>query len=241
METLSALSRCVTIARLNDRAASVALALEAASRGASVAIICNAVDSAIAVHAALAMAGHPAERLTLFHARFVVGDRMAIEQRVLRLFGPQSQPQVRAGQILVATQVVEQSLDLDFDVMISDLAPVDLLIQRAGRLWRHQRSGRPVDAPVLNVVSPDFPRCYDANWLQETLGPAAYTYRLPGVLWRTARDLFGNGRLETPDDLRRLVEAAYQADGGDLPAVLPRRMTKPPASIMRPGIWPGTI
>lgn len=217
VETLSALSRCVTIARLNDRAAGISLALEAAGRGASVAILCNAVDSAIAVHAALAMAGHPAERLTLFHARFVLGDRMEIEQRVLRLFGPQSQPQVRAGQILVATQVVEQSLDLDFDVMISDLAPVDLLIQRTGRLWRHQRSGRPVDTPVLNVVSPDFLAAADADWLQEALGPAAYTYRLPGVLWRTARDLFSNGRLETPDDLRRLVEAAYRTDGDDLP------------------------
>ncbi|WP_137130261.1 CRISPR-associated helicase Cas3' [Rhizobium sp. FY34] len=217
VEALSALSRRVDIARLDDRAASVALALDAAGKGASVAIICNAVDSAIAVHAALALAGHPPDRLTLFHARFVVGDRMAIEERVLRLFGPKSEPPARAGQILVATQVVEQSLDLDFDVMMSDLAPVDLLIQRAGRLWRHARKERPIKAPVLHILSPDFSAAADAGWLKETLGPAAYTYRLPGVLWRTARDLLGRGCLKTPADLRGLVEAAYRTDDDDLP------------------------
>ncbi|NKN38465.1 CRISPR-associated helicase Cas3' [Agrobacterium sp. a22-2] len=217
VEALASLSRRVGIARLPDREASLALALEAAKRGACVAIICNAVDSAIAVHAALALAGHPADRLTLFHARFAVGDRMAIEERVLQLFGPKSGLERRAGQILVATQVVEQSLDLDFDVMISDLAPVDLMIQRAGRLWRHSRDGRLVPAPVLHVVSPEPLMATDADWLKETLGPAAYTYDLPGVLWRTARDLFARGRLDTPEDLRRLVEAAYRPEGDDLP------------------------
>lgn len=217
VETLATLSRRVGIARLDHRAASVALALDAAARGASVAIVCNAVDSAIAVHGALAMAGHPAERLTLFHARFTVGDRMAIEERVLRLFGPGGETQSRAGQILVATQVVEQSLDLDFDVMISDLAPVDLLIQRAGRLWRHSRNGRPVEAPVLHIVTPEPSMSCEADWLKEALGPAAHTYALPGVLWRSARDLFASGWLDTPGDLRRLVEAAYQTEDDDLP------------------------
>ena len=217
VEALASLSRRVAVGRLPDREASIALALEAAGRGACVAIICNAVDSAIAVHAALSGAGQPLDRLTLFHARFAVGDRMVIEERVLRLFGPVSGPEMRAGQILVATQVVEQSLDLDFDVMISDLAPIDLMIQRAGRLWRHSRNGRPVPAPVLHVVSPEPSMAIDADWLKDTLGPAAYTYDLPGVLWRTARDLFARGRLETPDDLRHLVEAAYRTEDDDLP------------------------
>lgn len=217
VEPLASLSRRVAVGRLPDREASIALALEAAGRGACVAIICNAVDSAIAVHAALSKAGQPLDRLTLFHARFAVGDRMVVEERVLRLFGPESVPEMRAGQILVATQVVEQSLDLDFDVMISDLAPIDLLIQRAGRLWRHSRNGRPVTAPVLHVVSPEPSMAIDADWLKDTLGPAAYTYDLPGVLWRTARDVFARGRLETPDDLRPLVEAAYRQEEDDLP------------------------
>lgn len=217
VQALDSLSRRVGVVRLPDRGTSIALALEMAARGACVAIICNAVDSAIAIHAALAEAGHSHDRLTLFHARFATGDRMAIEEKVLRLFGTESVPETRAGQILVATQVVEQSLDLDFDVMISDLAPVDLLIQRAGRLWRHSRGGRPVTEPILHVISPDPSTATDADWLKDVLGPAAHTYDLPGVLWRTARDLFAKGRLETPADLRKLVESAYHSGSDDLP------------------------
>lgn len=80
---------------------------------------------------------YPEMNVDLFHARFSADDRDKIESRVLRTFG-----KVRGsgeGRVLVATQVVEQSLDLDFDHMVSALAPVDLLIQRAGRLHRHTR------------------------------------------------------------------------------------------------------
>ena len=70
----------------------------------------------------------------LFHARFALADRLEKERRVVRTFGKESGEE-RAGKVLVATQVVEQSLDLDFDALVTDLAPVDLLIQRAGRLW----------------------------------------------------------------------------------------------------------
>ena len=217
VEALVSLSRRIEVARLPDRGASIALALEMAARGACVAIICNAVDAAISVHATLMEASHAPERLTLFHARFAMGDRMSIEEKVIRLFGAESMPERRAGEILVATQVVEQSLDLDFDVMISDLAPVDLLIQRAGRLWRHSRRERPVAEPILHVISPDPSTAADAGWLKDVLGPAAHTYDLPGVLWRTARDLFAKGRLETPADLRYLVESAYNSEDDDLP------------------------
>lgn len=76
--------------------------------------------------------------LVLFHARFTLEDRANVEHHVLNLFGKTG---IRNKQrILVATQVVEQSLDLDFDHMVSALAPIDLLIQRAGRLHRHKRN-----------------------------------------------------------------------------------------------------
>ena len=220
VEPQADLARSVNVARIGSRQEAVALALDAARQGASVAIICNAVDPAIETYEMLRSADHDPSKLTLFHARFAFGDRIGVEDKVLERFGRSSTPDIRGGQILVATQVVEQSLDLDFDVMISDLAPVDLLVQRAGRLWRHKRANRPCAAPVLHVLSADHEIVSQAEWLKDALGSASYTYKLPGVMWRTARDLIGKGTLQTPDDLRRLIEAAYLEGSEDLPEIL---------------------
>ena len=86
----------------------------------------------------------------LFHARFPADRRQVREDNALNLFGEKGD---RTGRkILIATQVAEQSLDLDFDVMATDLAPIDLVLQRAGRLWRHKRAHRPIEKPVLIIA-----------------------------------------------------------------------------------------
>jgi CRISPR-associated endonuclease/helicase Cas3 len=214
------LARSVGIARIDSRDAIVAAALGAARGGAAVAIICNAVDPAIETFEALLAQGSDPGRTHLFHARFTMGDRLAIERDVQAWFGRTSTEGMRRGRVLVATQVIEQSLDVDFDVMFSDIAPADLMVQRAGRLWRHRRPTRPVDAPVLKILAPDWTGVDSPGWLDATLGKAVHVYQMPGVLWRTARDLIGKGVLETPADVRRLVETAYDPDTGDLPEFL---------------------
>ncbi|MFH1217306.1 MAG: CRISPR-associated helicase Cas3' [Pseudomonadota bacterium] len=89
----------------------------------------------------------------LFHARFPADQRQNRENLVLATFGESGN---RTGRkILVATQVAEQSLDLDFDVIATDLAPIDLVLQRAGRLWRHARDYRSVSEPALLVAGLD--------------------------------------------------------------------------------------
>ncbi|HHZ10488.1 MAG TPA: CRISPR-associated helicase Cas3' [Rhizobiales bacterium] len=215
-----ALSRSVGISRTETRADVVRLALDGAGRGAAVAIVCNAVDPAIETFEALLAAGHDPSRAHLFHARFTVEDRLGIEERVLAWFGRESSAEDRAGRILVATQVIEQSLDVDFDLMISDLAPADLVVQRAGRLWRHRRPHRPLAEPVLHLLTPDPASAGGPKWLEATLGPASFVYDMPGVMWRTARDLLAKGRLDTPADLRRLIETAYDTRDDDLPIEL---------------------
>ena len=83
-------------------------------------------------------------------------DRQEIEDRVLSIYGKGNTESVRPARILIATQVVEQSLDLDFDLMISEYAPIDLILQRAGRLHRHQRK-RPhaLRFPELWLIHPE--------------------------------------------------------------------------------------
>src|SRR5262249_37078588 len=130
------LIRSVAVERISDRSSAVVEMILAADAGAAVVWVRNAVDDAIEVHALLCAAGVDA---MLFHARFAMGDRQNIEREIVTRFGRKSRPKQRRGRVLVATQVVEQSLDLDFDLLVSDLAPVDLVIQRAGRLWRHKR------------------------------------------------------------------------------------------------------
>jgi CRISPR-associated endonuclease/helicase Cas3 len=127
------------------------------------------------------------------------------------------------GRILVGTQVLEASLDLDFDTMISDLAPMAALIQRAGRLWRHMdlrpAVDRPVPAPVLHVVSPDPAEVGTEQWLQNLQPGGAYVYPLADQ-WRTADTLFRVGEIVAPGGLRGLIEAVHGRAAGDIPDIL---------------------
>ena len=100
----------------------------AAGAGKAVLYIRNTVDDALDICSALTARGMNPH---LFHARFALDDRLKIERQVVERFGKRGTPADRKGHVLIATQVVEQSLDLDFDALITDLAPIDLLIQRA--------------------------------------------------------------------------------------------------------------
>jgi len=136
-----------------------ALLGERLSDGGCAAVICNTVHQAQQTYLELKDQDIvDAENLILFHARFPFIWRDEIEKKVLCKFGKDStcekgkRPQKA---IVVATQVIEQSLDLDFDFMVTELAPVDLILQRAGRLHRHDRkSSRPfkLRQPELTIM-----------------------------------------------------------------------------------------
>ncbi|MCK9459122.1 MAG: CRISPR-associated helicase Cas3' [Proteobacteria bacterium] len=172
--------------------------------------ICNTVGSAQETFRRLAarFAGTDTE-IFLFHARFPTGERQRIEEAVLKRFGKGTDARPQRA-VLVATQVVEQSLDLDFDVMVTELAPVDLLLQRAGRLHRHGGRVRPqaVAEPELLWIAPDDDGV-------PTFGKSEWVYARY-VLLRSWIALRGRRTLSLPGDLPRLVEAVY---GDDLPAV----------------------
>jgi len=206
------LPRRVAVTRLPDANAAIERIVAAVEAKAAVAWVRNTVDEAIAATEALRACG-----LTplLFHARFAMADRLAIEREVMRRFGRDGTD--RSG-VLVATQVIEQSLDLDFDLLLTDLAPADLLIQRAGRLWRHDRPlPRPVPGPELLVVSPEPVADPAADWIKAPQPGTAAVYRDPALLWRSARAVFSRGAIVAPDDMRPLIEAAFE---GEVPAGL---------------------
>lgn len=184
----------------------------------------NTVDDAIAATDELA-AEHP--DVTLLHARFAAARRSALETEIARRFGPASTGAERAGAIVVATQVLEQSLDLDFDAMVVDLKPMDALIQSAGRFRRHPREAAGDPAPdgkdkrgaaTLWVHGPVFTEMPDGDWYRRVLGRASAVYPRIDWLWRTARELARHGELRQPEALRPLIEAALCEDEGDLPA-----------------------
>jgi CRISPR-associated endonuclease/helicase Cas3 len=174
-----------------------------------------------------------AERVTLFHARFALCDRQAVEERVLAHFGNDSGPEERNGRVVVATQVIEQSLDLDFDAMVTDLAPVDLLIQRAGRMHRHPRTERGArkraaggpderEPPALGVLTPPLTNEPSADWYRRLFPGGAYVYPEVDVLWRTAQVLDDYGGFALPKNARALVERVYGEDAAPVPDAIAR-------------------
>lgn len=184
------------------------------AQGGCAAVICNTVARSQEIYQLVKEAAlvEP-ENCILFHARFPFVWRKALEERVLGRFSRDGDRPGRA--VVVATQVIEQSLDLDFDLMISDLAPADLLIQRAGRLWRHKGRARPprMTQPGLAIAQPGLD---DSGW--PSFGPDAYVYARH-TLERTWLTLRGVDSLSLPIETSDLIEAVYGT--GSLPGISP--------------------
>ena len=181
--------------------------------GGCAAVICNRVGRAQKVYKAIRDAKIVLpEDLILFHARFPFAWREEVEDEVLGRFGKKGRRPQKA--VVVATQVIEQSLDLDFDLMVSDLAPLDLILQRAGRLHRHARNNRPasLSAPRLLIAAPG-----EKDGAPD-FGPDVYIYERY-VLLRSYLALRQRERLVLPAETEALIEAVY-GDESPLPADL---------------------
>lgn len=162
--------------------------------------------------------------VTVYHARFPEFRRKALQEQLLMRFGKTSKGAERAGGIVVSTQILESSFDVDFDLVVADLKPVDSVMQTAGRGCRHPRDldgdplprdGWSVDAREpheIVVVAPDPSEVRSKSWYSGLFPGGAWVYRNTGVLWRTARTLQEIGKIEYPHGLRPLIEAVYGDD-----------------------------
>lgn len=229
--------REVRVAWLHEHDAVIATIRAAVERGECVCWVRNTVRDARASYKAIV--SEPwinDEQLTLFHSRFAMADRQRIEDEVLGTFGDSSSSEDRKGRVLIATQVVEQSLDLDFDQMISDIAPVDYLVQRAGRLKRHvrdthgnrlyQRQSDERAHPVLHVFAPEWIADPSESWMRAFLPGTGAVYPLVGHLWLTQLVLRQLGRILMPGEARSLMDAVYGDSAPDIPEPLMRASDK---------------
>jgi CRISPR-associated endonuclease/helicase Cas3 len=178
----------------------------AAETGCRVAIIANLVNDAQKIARLLRdpLRNPSFIPVDIFHARYRFLDRQEKESLVLNEYGLDAKR--GTGRILVATQVIEQSLDLDFDWMLTQICPVDLFFQRLGRLHRHERK-RPVCF--------DVPRCSVMTVEEFAYGLHKEIYGNTRVLWRTETLLKQTETICFPFAYREWINAVYQRDDWD--------------------------
>ena len=196
----------------------LAVAVEKARAGCNVLCIANTVATAQEWFRKLKSEMVPDEfPVGLLHAKFTAHDRDHIESEWMTKLGkpPKKGSDPRPyGSILVSTQIVEQSVDIDADWMLSELAPVDMLLQRLGRLWRHERPNRPIAEPELAVVCAKMPADdlsdvpSETKELEEFFGRGVWVYA-PYVLLCTFETFRKRSLVRVPDDIRALLEAVY--------------------------------
>lgn len=169
----------------------------AAERGGCVGVIVNTVRKAQEIAAELQSA-FPKAEVIIMHAQFIMTDRAKREEQILKRVGKHSTPESRHGLIIVGTQVLEQSLDLDFDLMITELCPMDLLLQRTGRLHRHNR----VRPQGLETAC-----CFVLDETDDSFDSGSAAIYGEWLLMRT-RALLPN-KLTIPSDIPLLVQRVY--------------------------------
>ena len=189
--------------------------LDLVQDGGAVARICNRADAAQDLYRQLLRRNlDDSYTVVLVHAKLPLDERLRAEAQVAALVGKETQRTASDRIIIIGTQVLEQSLDYDVDVMVSDLAPIDLLLQRIGRLYRHDlpfwRRGAQHHVPILYIVSP----------IQQRAGavvPSIDAWQMiyaPFILYQTWVVLgwqrtIQPTTIQLPDAYRRLVEGVY--------------------------------
>ncbi|RLB85813.1 MAG: CRISPR-associated helicase Cas3' [Deltaproteobacteria bacterium] len=194
-------------------------ALAVAGQGARVLWVCNTVNNAQEVFQRLKNTENDF-KVGLLHSRFPHFMRQQLEEYWMERLGKNSKSE--GGCILVSTQIVEQSVDIDADILISELAPMDMLLQRIGRLWRHLGDRpaikRPVENPEIWIVEEektivDLKQITNAKQLEKLLGVKAKVYQ-PYVLLKTYEALHDFNSISLADkdgnsDIRELLQLTY--------------------------------
>lgn len=143
----------------------------------------------------------------LIHSKFPAFRRKELEDDWIDKLGREGERPERC--ILIATQVVEQSVDIDADCLITELAPTDMLLQRMGRQWRHDRQ-RHSDLPETYIISGDPTLAENREEMIEALGKTNCLVYSPYVLYWTYDVWKTREKMNLPNDIRKLLEKTYE-------------------------------
>ena len=202
-------ARTVKVAFTENLAETLQLALEKAARGEQVLWIENTVSMAQQVFLMLSSCAGDCE-IGLIDSRFPRWRRSENENKWVGLLGKNGEKKrLERGRILVGSQILEQSLDIDSDTLITRLAPMDMLFQRIGRLWRHRKLdfSRPTGAERRAVILKD-PRLDQPEQILPDCDALLPYEAYP--LCRTCEALKDKRLLTLPDDIRPMLEAVYR-------------------------------
>lgn len=200
----------VKINRVKDIDEAIEEALRRAELGQQVLWIENTVAEAQEHYETLAArAQEIGVACGLLHSRFTPQHRQTREEHWVNLFGkPGWKDRHKQGRILVGTQVLEQSLDIDADFLVSRFAPTDMLLQRLGRLWRHKTTPRhPSAQQECWLVAPALDTAIATPHV--AFGKTASVYA-PYVLCRSLEVWEHTLTVALPEDIRPLIEATYK-------------------------------
>ena len=211
--SMSASDKTITLCPLStDVQALVAELRDKLREGGCACVICNTVARAQNTFETLrAELGADFGQWYLLHARLPFAWRQKRETEILAAFGKKKDKRPPRA-IVVATQVIEQSLDLDFDWMATELAPIDLILQRAGRLHRHTHDENklPLKRPVP-LQSPELAvRCDETAGLPNLDVPDEMYSHF--ILLRSYWELRSRAALQLPGDIETLIEAVYEGE-----------------------------
>jgi CRISPR-associated endonuclease/helicase Cas3 len=202
-------SREIAITLVSNESTAIEEALLRAEQGQQVLWIENTVKNAQTRFLDLAARANDINiECGLVHSKYTFEDRQSIEGKWVNLFGKHGwERRISKGRILIGTQVLEQSIDIDADFLITGFAPTDMLLQRFGRLWRHHGTPRPKGAePDAWIIAPVLENAIEEP--QSQFGPSSYVYS-PYVLCRSLEAWQNKKMIRLPEDIRGLIEATY--------------------------------
>ena len=197
--------KTMMVKKLSGRLPAINLLAEKIQGGGCATLICNTVKRAQETFDSI----HADPRfndvsLVLLHAKFPIYRRKALETGILSRFGKDISCRPEKA-IIVATQVIEQSLDIDFDLMISELCPIDLMLQRPGRMHRFLLKGLPSSA------RPDAMRIPAIYWIDPDADDLDLSSKIYDkfLLELTSKILRKRKSISLPEDMDELIELVY--------------------------------